>query len=260
MPATREDIETIGGAFAPLDMDVFELMLDHGEGDLAELGVLYGKSAALVGSYQRPGETFTVADLWELPAGDDANAEENASSYPGLTRADFEDNYRRVVGPNLPVIVQAESSTITNVASHGTHRFVHIDASHLHQHVVLDIDAASTLLHPGGVVAFDDYRSAHAPGVAAAIWGAVRTDDLRPFAVTDMKLYATWGDPQPHLDRVTSWANSSSAYNLDIDSVAGHEIARLSIRRVAGRFDSQKKYIPPALLPAVSKLRQRLMG
>ena len=46
-----------------------------------------------------------------------------------------------------------------------------------------------------GVVAFDDYRTAHAPGVAAASWGAVLNQGLRPFAVTARTMYGTWGDP-----------------------------------------------------------------
>src|SRR4051812_42106812 len=118
MPITNESLDTIVGAFWPIDMDVFRLMLEPGGGDLAELGVLYGKSAALIGSYLRPGETFTVSDLWEAPAGDASNADENASSYPDLTRAAFEANYRRVVGSNLPQIVQGESSTIVDAAPH----------------------------------------------------------------------------------------------------------------------------------------------
>ena len=258
MAISDQDLETIEGAFIPVDMALFRLYLEADEGDLAEMGVYYGKSAALIGSYLRPGETFTVADLWEQPARDGANESENTSSYPGLNRAAFEANYRRVVGPLLPTIVQGESSTIADTASHGTHRFVHIDASHLYDHVVLDIRAARALLKTDGVVVFDDYRTAHAPGVAAAAWEAVANGGLRPFALTDMKMYATWGDASRHLDRIVMWAGSSP-FDCAVDSVAGHDLARLTEPpRPQPRFAREKRYVPEVLWPVLSAARKRL--
>lgn len=258
MRVSDDDLDTIEGYFQPLDVALFRLLLSTGRGDLAELGVLHGRSAALVGSYLGPGETFTVADLWERPAGDGANATENSTSYPGLTRASFEANYRRLHDGRLPVVVQGESSTIVDHAPHGTHRFVHIDASHLYDHVVLDIAAARTLLAPDGVVVFDDYRTAHAPGVAAAAWSAVTGGGLRPFALTDMKMYATWGDPAPHRERVVSWA-ATTAYDCAVDSVAGQDVARLTVPpEPAPRYARQKRYVPEVLWPALSAVRKRL--
>ncbi len=54
---------------------------------------------------------------------------------PGLTRRQFEKNYL-AVHPSLPNVLAGDFQSITNHASAGTHRFVHIDAAHLHEHVV----------------------------------------------------------------------------------------------------------------------------
>ncbi len=53
-----------------------------------------------------------------------------------------------------------------------------------------------TLLAPEGVVVFDDYRAEHTPGVAAAVWQRL-DKGLSPFALSPVKMYATFGDPLP---------------------------------------------------------------
>jgi hypothetical protein len=72
---------------------------------------------------------------------------------------------------------------------------VHIDASHLYEHVREDIAAARQLLGPDGVVVFGDIRTAHAPGVAAAVWEEVTLGSLNVLVVGEVKLYGTWSDP-----------------------------------------------------------------
>ena len=198
--ATRipyKKIEEIPGWFRRMDMELFRLLLDSteehlGGGDLAELGAYLGKSAALIGCSLQPGETFTVIDLFSAEAASEDNQSENEEQYAELSQEAFE-GYYRTVHDELPVVVRAPSQEIVDHAAHGTHRFVHIDASHLYEHVVADIAAARTLLKPDGVVVFDDYRAPHTPGVGAAIWRET-TKDLTPFAVTQNKLYATFGD------------------------------------------------------------------
>ena len=168
--ATRipyKQIEAIPGWFRRMDMELFRLLLDAteehlGGGDLAELGAYLGKSAALMGCSLQPGETFTVIDLFSAEATTDDNQSENEEQYAELSQEAFE-GYYRTVHDELPVVVRAPSEEIVQHAAHGTHRFVHIDASHLYEHVVADIAAARTLLKPGGVVVFDDYRAAAHP-------------------------------------------------------------------------------------------------
>lgn len=258
MRVSDEDLPTIDGFFVLRDVAFFGLLLEPVGGDLTELGVLYGRSAALIKSYLAPGEVFTIADLWEAPPGDGANPPENTSSHPGLTRAAFEGNYRLLHRGLLPVIVQAESSPIADAARHGMDGFGPIDESPLYDHVVLDIEAARTLLKPDGIVVFDDFRTAHAPGVAAAAWAAVVNDDLTPFALTDMKMYATWGAAAPHLERVVFWA-ADSEFDFAVDSVAGHDVARLTERpEPPPRYVRPERYVPEVLRPAFAAARKHL--
>ena len=65
-----------------------------------------------------------------------------------------------------------------------------------------DAQLAQTLLRPGGLVVFDDFRFEHTPGTAAAVWEAVVNDGLIPVAITPTKLYAVFSDPEPYLSAV----------------------------------------------------------
>lgn len=229
-------IEEIPGWFQRMDMEVFHLLLGHteralGGGDLAELGVFLGKSAALIGWGQQPGETFTVIDLFEQGATEEGNQAENEEQYAELSQAAFEQQYL-TVHDALPVVVRGPSASILDHAARGTHRFVHVDASHLYEHVVQDIEAARLLLKPGGVVVFDDYRAPHTPGVAAAVWQAT-TRDLRPFAVTRNKLYATFGDDPSYAEVVTRWLEERAYWRHEIQQVVGRPLVR--VLRPAGK-------------------------
>jgi Methyltransferase domain len=130
----------------------------------------------------------------------------------------FEKNYTNVHG-TLPRVVQGLSSRIGDVARTGQHRFVHIDASHLYDHVRSDIAMASKLLKPSGIVVLDDFRSEHTPGVAAAAWEAV-TAGMHPVVLSPTKLYGTWGDVTPWLRSITQWL-PGSGLQYETQSVAG---------------------------------------
>lgn len=223
-------IDEIPGWFKRMDMELFRLLLDESEerlggGDLAELGVYLGKSAALMGRTLQPGETFTVVDLFSAPAWTEENQSENDQQYAELSQHAFERHYL-TANEELPVVVRGLSHTIVDHASPGTHRFVHIDASHLYEHVLADIDAARTLLKPDGRVVLDDYRTVHAPGVAAAIWRE-STRDLTPFAVSMNKLYATFGDADPWVEVVKEWLEGPSYWRMEVQQVAGRDLVRV---------------------------------
>ena len=160
-----------------------------------------------------------MIDLFEQEATAEENRAENEDQYAELSQEAFE-KYYLTIHDSLPVVVRGPSASIVDHAAHGTHRFVHIDASHLYEHVVEDIAAARTLLKPGGVVVFDDFRAPHTPGVAAAVWRATN-EDLEPFAVTMDKLYATFDDTQPWLDVLIGWLEERSFWRHEIQQVAG---------------------------------------
>lgn len=246
-------VDGIPGAFWPPDWQLFRALLEAtaaaGPGDLAELGVLYGRSAVLIGGSLREGETFTVVDLFEAEPDDTANATENAQSYPGLSRAAFEENYRRVHG-RLPVVVVGPSESVVDHVPAGSHRFVHVDASHLHDHVVKDIDASRRILRPYGVLVLDDIRSPHTPGVAAAAWQAVLTSGLRPIAVSTYKLYATFGDPEPYRRALLDLA-ATGAVEHEVQVVNGEPLVRVWQPRPAPVLP-WRRWVPEVAWPAVS--------
>jgi hypothetical protein len=231
--AQTQAIDNIPGWFPWLDQRVFEHFLDPcnaAHGDLIELGVYLGKSAALIGRFQRADETFTVCDLFGDDAHDDPNRSENSRLYKDLTRQRFEQNYLALHSA-LPVIVQALSSTIVEHVRPHSVRFMHVDASHLYEHVAVDVISARALLQPDGVVVFDDYRSAHTPGVSAAVWEAIFTKGLQPICLTPQKLYATFGDAEPHQDRLETWLREWGGCHRETQQIAAAPVIRLIPQR-----------------------------
>jgi hypothetical protein len=199
LPATLDDVR---GWFFDVDRFLFVWLLERQKreavtGDLIEMGAYLGRSAILLGDYVRDGETFTVCDLFDSPAPDAANSGEMDMSYRAtLTRKAFDANYL-AFHDALPHVIQAP----TSVMSDGrippkSARFIHVDASHLYEHVIGDIRFAQEALADDGVVVLDDYRSEHTPGVSAAVWEAVATMGLVPAVLTHNKFYGTWGDPE----------------------------------------------------------------
>ncbi len=227
---TPRQLATIPGWFPALDQLLFNWFLGEQArqkmtGDIAELGVYMGRSATLMGSYMRPGERFTVVDLFDSRAWDEANRHENETLYQDLTQAAFETHYRRFHN-DLPTVVRGLSSDIVGHCRVNAHRFVHVDASHLYEHVRTDIASAKTLLQLQGIAVFDDIRSAHTPGVAAAVWNSVVNDGLKPIVISRGKLYGTWGDPAPWQAALQCWFASA---NLDseVQQVAGGPLIRV---------------------------------
>lgn len=230
---SRTDLDSVPGWFFPTDRALFRWILDHQtasgqRGGLVEIGVYFGKSAIVMADHRATGESFTVLDLFEGDADDESNAAENRSSYGTLTRQGFEEQYTRF-HEQLPDVVVGLSSIITERVPAGSARFVHIDASHLYEHVVGDIASAQQLLQPEGIVAFDDYRSPHTPGVAAAVWDAVLHGGLRPVCISDSKLYGTWGSPDAIQEALYAHLARTPESWRSIDVVAGHRIVRCTI-------------------------------
>ncbi|MFC8128992.1 class I SAM-dependent methyltransferase [Streptomyces sp. NPDC057302] len=225
-------LSDVKGWFHPVDQVLFDWILSRQldrsqRGDLLELGAYLGKSAIFMGAYLRADETFTVCDLFDSPAPDEANSAEMGRSYATLTRRAFEANYRSF-HEGLPQIVQEPSSGITTHVEPGSCRFVHIDASHLYEHVHADIAAAREILGEGGIVVLDDFRAEHCPGVAAATWGAVASTGLKPLCITATKFYGTWGDYDAvHADLAAFLKERDDMWH-GAEEVAGFPMIRIS--------------------------------
>lgn len=230
-PSTLDDVP---GWFHEVDQHLFRWFLNRqGEsrtpGDLVELGAYLGKSTILIGEYLRPGDSFTVCDLFGAPAPDEANDAESLKSYKDLTRVEFEFNYR-AFHDELPIIVQAPTGEILGHVEPGAARFVHVDASHLYKHVRADVEAARTMLNADGIVVFDDYRSPHTPGVSAAVWEAVITLGLKPIVLSSQKFYGTWGDAESARAELLAWAEEKPGFTTDVQEVSGHELVRVTYK------------------------------
>jgi hypothetical protein len=150
---------------------------------------------------------LVVCDLF----GAEAETEQNRRAvriFANLTREAFEANYL-AFHPVLPEIIQGPTSQVPQRVPAHSFRFVHVDACHLYDEVVVDIATSREIAADGAVVAFDDFRAAHTPAVAAAVWGAVTHGDLHPICVTPHKLYGCWSDPADTLGAMADWLTST---------------------------------------------------
>ncbi|MEV5351509.1 class I SAM-dependent methyltransferase [Streptomyces sp. NPDC052693] len=249
------ELADVPGWFPALDQMLFTWFLERQReqgirGDLLELGVYLGKSAILLGHHLQPGETFTVCDLFEGEAPDGANQAEAAKSYASLTRQAFERNYLSF-HDSLPTVIAAPSSVVPQRVAPGTCRFVHIDASHLYEHVYGDIGAAHDVLRPEGVVVLDDFRSEHTPGVSVAAWEAVLNRGLRPICLSTQKLYGTWGDPEPLQEDLLEMLRERTDVGLSVQEAAGHRLIRTRSRGMKPpSFPTSRHYVAPVPVQA----------
>jgi Methyltransferase domain len=200
--------------------------LEH-PGDLLELGVFQGRSAIHIGSYRKPDERFTVCDLFDHARDEESIRPGARKAYANLTQAIFERNYL-AFHDELPAIVRGLTETIVDHVAPGTCRFAHIDASHMYEHVRGDLIAVRSLLRTDGIVVFDDYRTEHCPGTAAAVWEAMATEGLRVVCVSANKFYGTWGNATPMQDDLIEHVASRSDHRCDLQRVMGQRLVRLA--------------------------------
>uniref|UniRef100_UPI002636FEBF class I SAM-dependent methyltransferase n=1 Tax=Streptomyces luteogriseus TaxID=68233 RepID=UPI002636FEBF len=251
------ELADVPGWFPPLDQTLFTWFLEQQKkagtkGDLLELGVYMGKSAILLGHHLQDGEAFTVCDLFEGDAPDDANQAESAKSYASLTQQAFERNYLSF-HDTLPTVITGPSSLVDEKVAPDTCRFIHIDASHLYEHVYGDIGAAHDILLPEGVVVLDDFRSEHTPGVSVAAWEAVLNRGLRPICLSTQKMYATWGDPGPLQEELLEMLRQRSDVGVSVQEAAGHRLIRTRSRGMKPpSFPPSRHYVEPAPAPAAA--------
>ncbi|WP_354640948.1 class I SAM-dependent methyltransferase [Kitasatospora camelliae] len=270
-PALPRTIDDVPGWFFRADQEAFSWFLDRQTeagvtGNLLELGTYLGRSAILLGRHLRSGETFTVCDLFDSEAPDDENSAEMSMSYrDSLTRRAFEANYL-AFHEELPTVVQAPTSVLADGRiPTASCRFVHVDASHLYEHVAGDIQVAREALSKDGLVALDDYRSEHTPGVAAAVWEAVFDHGLRPVLLTPSKFYGTWGDADSLIRDFLARDWRAEGFRMDSEIIGGHTCYRLAWddpvpspqRRPAPQRSASRRLALAVLPPVVTKAVRR---
>src|SRR5262249_1917241 len=114
--------------------------------------------------------------------------------------------------------------------------FVHIDGSHAYECVTVDIRTAVDHMIEGTVIVVDDYRSAHTPGVAAAVWEAAAAGLIYPFCISRTKIYAAASrDDQERWLKVTRQLSETGdgSWRSDAHFVLGMELIRLAYLRQA---------------------------
>src|SRR5262249_22806874 len=121
-------------------------------------------------------------------------------------------------------------------------------------------------------VVFDDYRTEHCPGTAAAVWEAMATDGLKAVCVSANKFYGTWGDPKAVQDELIEYVPTSADYRCDIQQVMGQRLIRDSrsppksarpVLAKGGSIDARRRrcravavaLLPPFVVSAVRKRR-----
>jgi SAM-dependent methyltransferase len=197
-------------------------------GNVLEIGVYNGRSAILLGYLACDPERLVVCDIFEDTADlPEENAAESLTYYSDLRRPQFERQYLRF-HQALPTIWHMRSDQIDRVSNARSFRLIHIDGAHSYEAVREDIATARALLVPGGVAVFDDWSTAHAAGVAVALWEEILRGELHILAMTPFKLYGTWEVGGLGRQDIEDWVEAQP--ELDLSYV--YRLAREEVRFV----------------------------
>ena len=169
MMLSWEKVEAIPGWFGFHSYALWRSLLDFQKaedvrGDLLEIGVWRGRSASVLASYRRDGETLYLCDL-------EVDGE--------ALRAVFD-----TVGAASPrmVAISAPSSELPGRldlrALHQAVRWMHIDGEHTGAAVYAELELAHRIVRADGLVVIDDFFS---PRYPANTTEAVRYLEKNPF-------------------------------------------------------------------------------
>jgi hypothetical protein len=226
-------LRSVSGWFMLTDFHLFDFVLGRQlregiTGDLLEIGAYQGKSAVLLGYGLRDDEVLVVCDLFGTdPTGVEVPSE-GMEVYLGLTVERFYLNYDRFHNRRPQVEVCASTELGPRIEGR-RFRFLHIDGGHAYECVKSDIELAKAHATGGAVVVFDDYRSPHTPGVAAAVWEAAAEGVVYPFCISEGKLYAAFSkeDQQRWSEAAQTFGADNSGWEMEIYSVRDLELVRL---------------------------------
>jgi len=229
-------------------------------GDLLEIGVYEGKSAILLGSFLKENEELHVCDIFENSNLDTFNLAENMSSYPGLAKDTFTRNFLEALG-FLPTIHAIDSKNLASELAEKRFRFIHIDGSHIYEYAANDLEIAIGHLQiEGGIIAIDDFRAPHTPGVALAVWERVSSGEIFPVVMTPAKIYVM-AKPSDFRVEVLKKELELAGIECLIDDFCGHKVLR-----TVGSADSELyqtnqylRFIPPFLVPKIRAVYKLFM-
>jgi hypothetical protein len=168
--------DNIEGMLSPFSMSVLDSVLSFQaarqvKGDIVELGVFRGKSAAILARRLSGGEQLHLYDIANYFDRDALKATNGPISFNIANTADL--------------------SRRSFDAIKGKVRFCHIDASHMFEPTMHEMALADHMLADDGVLCLDDYTNLNYSQILAATFKYLFTQrtDLKMFMVTDEKAY-----------------------------------------------------------------------
>ena len=256
-------MQRIPGWFSLSDQKVFEHFLSSQVlGNLLEVGVYMGKSAIFMENYRKPGEELHVCDVFDGIQQEGENRREIDRSYENLSFSNFQKNFLAFFG-KMPEVHICDSRTLLHRLQDKRFRFIHIDGSHLYEFVNSDLSLAIKILQAGdGIIALDDFRAAHTPGVAAAMWEKVVGLELKPVLITNFKAYLSSPKNEFQLSKIQVEL-MSIGLKTEIVNAMGFEFIRvLSDEKDFGstRFQIIRRVSPPFVIDLLSYLRWKIRG
>ena len=249
----------IEGWFSIHDVVAFSTILSiqsdlKTSGSLLEIGVYQGTSAILVGKFSNSETDFEVCDIFQLDS-DTENKSEISSSYRNLNREIFENNCRENLA-QMPIIHECKSLDLRSELESDSYRFIHIDGSHLYEHVVNDIQLALDVLAPeDSVIAMDDFRSQHTLGVTHAIWEKIISGGFTPFLATPAKLYLARNLVNMNQERVHKALVENGIHSIS-ENIGNYQILRtldLPDGKVYETSNFLRDLLPPIFIKFIRK-------
>ena len=159
------------------------------KGNVLEIGVYKGKSVPILASNMTSGEKLVLCDLFDTKASNHLNLIEIDNSYDVMSVHEIVDLLRTFPDISTTIIV-GNSLNLESVLVDSKFRFIHIDGSHIYEMVKNDIDLALRHLDSKtGILAIDDYRSMHTPGVSRAVWELLTQEKVRVILRSSAKIY-----------------------------------------------------------------------
>jgi hypothetical protein len=185
----NRELYRLNGFLHPIDTMVFTAILDYQNrkgwlGGIAEIGVFYGRSLALMVKYLKPGEKAYGADLFDIDEHPGADSDQllYVKKHLGVDKSNDAVILKKGNSANL------KPADITQAI--GKVRFFSIDGGHELPDILHDGMLAMESLTDEGVIAYDDFFNPQYPDLTVGVLDLLRKHtDFVSFCSTNNKLY-----------------------------------------------------------------------
>lgn len=180
-------IRKMTGWFDEEDLQLFDFVMTKVNsegylGDVAEIGIYYGKSLAKLASYNRTNEKVVGIDSYIKTREQFNKIIENVESVSKCQANDINilrrDSYR---------------TDITNIGSNYYHncKVVHVDGSHAGLNVYHDLELADQLMNDFGILILDDWHNKSFPHIQEAFYAYTNAHpaSFEKFLISNRKCY-----------------------------------------------------------------------